>query len=136
MIDTLISGNERDGMLSLKGIMPRHPEIWTWVPKFRVARYLVFGMCLLALLPCSAFASDANVIYEQAMEASYNLDFNTAQRSYEMLTQEYPENPSYWNALASVLWLKIAYGQQKLSLESFSGGSLGTRDSREALDPA
>ncbi len=70
------------------------------------------------------------------MDASYNLDFNIAQRGYEMLTREYPDNPFYWNALASVLWLKIAYGQQKLSLESFSGRGLGTRDSRDNLDPA
>ena len=136
MIETVTNGNERDGMLSLKGIMPRHPQTLACSRGILAAGSLVFGMCLLALLDCSAFASDATAIYEQATDASYNLDFNTAQHGYEMLTQEYPENPSYWNALASVLWLKIAYGQQKLSLESFSGRSLGTKESRDNLDPA
>ena len=104
-------------------------------PYLRIGQF-AFALCAFALLGCFAFASDAKEIYDQSVEAAYNLDFNIAQRGYEILTQQYPENPSYWNALASVLWLKIAFGQQKLSLESFSGRSLGTRDSRDALDPA
>src|ERR1051326_6655792 len=78
-----------------------------------------------------ALAADAKEMYEQAMNASYNLDFNTAERGYESLTRDYPDNPDYWNALASVFWLKTALKQQKLNLESFSGRTLGTRDSRD-----
>src|SRR5215831_2731369 len=84
----------------------------------------------------AALASDAKEIYEQAMNASYNLDFNAAERGYESLTRDFPDNPDYWNALASVIWLKIALKQQKLNLESFSGKSLGTRDSRDTVDPS
>jgi cytochrome c-type biogenesis protein CcmH/NrfG len=52
------------------------------------------------------------------------------------LTRQDPENPVYWNALASTAWLKITYDQQKLNIESFSGGnSFGTRDSKEAVNP-
>ena len=84
---------------------------------------IVIGFCGVA------FAADPKTIYEQSTEALYNLDFNTAQRGYETLTREYPDNPDYWNALASSIWLRILYNQQKLSIESFSGGSLGTRES-------
>ncbi len=66
----------------------------------------------------------------------YNLDFNTAQRGYEALTREYPDNPDYWNAVASSIWLKITFDQQKLNLESFSGRStFGTKESHEKLNP-
>src|SRR5690349_7461611 len=84
----------------------------------------------------AALGSDAKELYEQAMNASYNLDFITAERGYESLTRDFPDNPDYWNALASVIWLKIALKQQKLNLESFSGRTLGTRESRDAVDPA
>src|SRR5581483_1088720 len=40
-------------------------------------------------------------------------------------------------ALASAIWLKITFDQQKLNLESFSGKtSFGTKESHENLDPA
>jgi predicted Zn-dependent protease len=97
---------------------------------------LLLILFALASFDQAALASDAKEIYEQAMNASYNLDFNTAERGYESLTRDYPDNPDYWNALASVIWLKIALKQQKLNLESFSGRTLGTRESRDAVDPA
>jgi len=84
----------------------------------------------------AAAAVDAKVVYDQATDALYNLDFNTAQRGYETLTREYPDNPDYWNALASSIWLRILYNQQKLSIESFSGGSLGTRESGDSVSAA
>jgi len=83
-----------------------------------------------------AVAADPKVVYDQATDALYNLDFNTAQHGYEILTHDYPENPDYWNALAAEIWLKIMYDQQKLNVESFSGSSLGTKNSRDAVSPA
>lgn len=97
---------------------------------------LVLILLPLAQLEQAVFASDPKDSYNLAMNASYNLDFATAERGYEALTREYPDNPDYWNALASVLWLKIALKQQKLNLESFSGRSMGTRDSHDTVDPA
>src|SRR5438093_11851317 len=118
MSETVMSGNERDGMLSLKGIM------------------LSLTLFALSVFAQSVFATDAKQVYEQATNALYNLDFNTAERSYETLTREYPDNPDYWNALASSIWLKITLDQQKLNIESFSGGSsFGTKDSRDAVNP-
>ena len=79
---------------------------------------------------------DAKHVFEEATNALYNLDFNTAERDYETLTRDYPDNPDYWNALAASIWLHIMYDQQKLNVESFSGSSLGTKDSRDTVNPA
>ncbi len=112
-------GNERDGMLSRKGIIVG----------------LSAAVLSLFLFSASA-AAGPNETYKQATEALYNLDFNTAENSFESLTREYPQVADYWNALASAEWLKIIYNQQKLDLESFSSSaSFGTKDSRDALNP-
>src|SRR5215831_20980730 len=116
MIATLMTGNERDGMLSLNGIM------------FRGLPFVVVIVFACGVLVSSA-AVDPKQLYDQSTDAMYNLDFNTAQRGYGTLTRDYPDNPDYWNALASSIWLKIMYDQQKLNVESFSGDSLGTKDS-------
>jgi tetratricopeptide (TPR) repeat protein len=121
MIKIVMNGKDRDGMLSLKGIMFR--------------RYVT--VCLLLLgWSLSAAAADPKVLYDQSTDALYNLDFNTALHGYETLTREYPESPRYWNALASAIYLHIMYDQEKLSMESFSGSSLGTKDSKDAVNPA
>ncbi len=117
MSETVMSGNERDGMLSLKGIM------------------LSLTLFALSVFAQSVFATDAKQVYEQATNALYNLDFNTAERSYETLAREYPDNPDYWNALASAIWVRITFNQQKLNIESFSGPTLGTRDSKDNVNP-
>lgn len=121
-------GKERDGMLSLKGIMLRRC----------VRSVLHCGLVCVFFLTGSvwAAAADPKLIYDQATDALYNLDFNTAQHAYEGLTHDYPENPDYWNALASSIWLRIMYDQQKLNIESFSGQSMGTKDSRDAVSAA
>jgi tetratricopeptide (TPR) repeat protein len=108
-------------MLSLKGIMFRRCVLFY---------AMVFGCCV------SALGADPQVVYQQSTDALYNLDFNTAQRGYETLTREYPDNPDYWNALASSIWLHILYDQQKLNLDSFSGSSLGTKESGDEVNPA
>jgi tetratricopeptide (TPR) repeat protein len=83
-----------------------------------------------------AVGADPKVVYDQATDALYNLDFNTALHGYETLTHDYPNNPDYWNALAAEIWLRIMYDQQKLNIESFSGSSLGTKSSRDAVNQA
>src|SRR5215475_13391194 len=120
----LMTGNERDGMLSLNGIMFRRFA-------FLLVIVLAFGDI------AGAAVVDPKEIYERSTNALYNLDCNTAQSGYETLTHDYPDNPEYWNALASSIWLRITFEQQKLNLESFSGSvQFGTPDSREELDPA
>ena len=110
-------------MLSLNGIMFRRFA-------FLLVTVLAFGAI------AGASAVDPKEVYERSTNALYNLDFNIAQSGYETLTREYPDNPEYWNALASSIWLRITFEQQKLNLESFSGSvRFGTADSREELDP-
>jgi len=100
---------------------------------FRLVATVV--LCLL-LLQYAAAEADPSQIYRESTNALYNLDFSIAQSGYETLTREYPDNPDYWNALASSIWLKITLDQQKLNIESFSGGSsFGTKDSRDAVNP-
>ena len=93
-------------MLSLNGIMFR-------------GSVLVVAVVFACSLVAGAAAVDPKQLYDQSSDAMYNLDFNTAQHGYEALTREYPDNPDYWNALASSIWLKIMFDQQKLNLESF-----------------
>src|SRR5262245_29858625 len=114
-------GKDFDGMLSLKGIMFR---------RFVLVCVMLLGSRLWAT------AADPKLLYDQSTDALYNLDFNTAQHGYETLTHDYPDNPDYWNALASSIWLRILYEQEKLNMESFSGSSLGTKDSRDAVNAA
>jgi len=95
----------------------------------------VFAIVLACGRYTGAASADPKQIYDQSTDALYNLDFNTAQHGYEALTHDYPDNPDYWNALASSIWLKITFDQQKLNLESFSGSSLGTKDSHDAVNP-
>jgi len=122
MMKTVMIGKDRDGILSLKGIM--------------FCRYMWPSIMLLVVCVTTATAgTDPKLIYNQSTDALYNLDFNTAQHGYETLTHDYPDNPDYWNALAASIWLRIMYDQQKLNVESFSGDSLGTKDSRDAVNP-
>jgi tetratricopeptide (TPR) repeat protein len=111
-------------MLSLKGIMLR---------RFAFLLTIILGSGALA----GAAAVDPKEVYDRSTNSLYNLDFNIAQSGYETLTREHPDNPEYWTALASSIWLRITFEQQKLNLESFSGSvTFGTRDSRDEVDPA
>src|SRR5262245_2789260 len=118
----VMTGKERDGMLSLKGIM-----------FFR--RAMLFQLIVVCeLFLQTAAAADSNAIYQQSTDALYNLDFSTAQSGYEGLTREFPDNPDYWNGLASSIWLKVMFDQQKLNIESFSSrSSFGTRESGDTV---
>jgi tetratricopeptide (TPR) repeat protein len=105
-----------------------------WI-MFRRSKWF-FAIALLYAVGASA-AGDPRQLYEQSADALYNLDFSTAEHGYEALTHDFPDYPDYRTALASAIWLKITFTQQKLSLESFSGrSSFGTRDSHVSLDPA
>jgi len=112
--------------------MSFHSVIRGHAPTFRAD---ILVSLALFIVGQSALAADPKQIYDEATNALYNLDFNTAQHGYETLTREHPDNPDYWNGLASAIWLKISFDQQKLSLESFSGRSLGTRDSKDTVNP-
>lgn len=90
---------------------------------------------LVLLLFRPALAQNREQIYQEGVEALYNLDFTLAEKHFRRLTELEPENPSPWNQVASTLWLKIVAEQEKLNLESFSGASLGTDASTDTVSP-
>jgi tetratricopeptide (TPR) repeat protein len=78
------------------------------------------------------FAADPPRTYADGLNHLYSLDFAEAEDAFRSLTRDYPDNPDYWNALASSYWLKILYNQQKLNMESFTGKDrFGTAESKD-----
>lgn len=111
-------GKVRDWMLSRNGII---------APRLLVLLVVSFGLV-------DAGPVLGQTIDPEAREALYNLDFDVAEEKFEQLTVDDPDNPTYWNLLASSIWLKIVYEQEKMNLDSFSGARIGGRDSGEVVD--
>jgi tetratricopeptide (TPR) repeat protein len=97
----------------------------------------VIPVLLFLFVGLPAFAADPQQTYAEGIDQLYSLDFAASEASFRSLTRDYPDNPDYWNALASSYWLKILYNQQKLNMESFSGKDrFGTMDSKEDVSEA
>ncbi len=92
-------------------------------------------LAAIALSASPAVAQDPNAIYAKAVEALYNLDFSTAEQTFNSLTHQDESNPDYWNGIASTMLMKILYDQQKFNTDSFTGNSIGTKSSKETVDP-
>jgi tetratricopeptide (TPR) repeat protein len=97
-----------------------------------------FVMCLLLCL-CMAPVVLAQApqatepLYADGANHLYNLDFREAEAAFLSLTKSHPDNPDYWNSLATTYWLKILYNQQKFNMETFSHKDrFGTDDSRDS----
>ncbi len=92
------------------------------------------GIMALLLSASLVVASPQPVVsYEQAVDALYNLDFSIAESAFHSLIQKDESNPDNWNGLASTIWLKILYDQQKLNADSYSGADIGGKRSRDAV---
>jgi tetratricopeptide (TPR) repeat protein len=88
---------------------------------------------LLLLLSNSVSAQSREQIYQEGTEALYNLYFSTAEQRFRTLTQMDADDPTYWSAVTSTLWLEIIASQEKLNMDSFSGATIGTSDSKEIV---
>jgi tetratricopeptide (TPR) repeat protein len=98
----------------------------------RKAAITVLVCALLAQGEKNAFAADPPPLYQHGVEKLYNLYFDEAESDFKKLTKEYPDDPLYWNSLASTIWLKMLYSQQKLNIESFSlKDTFGTTQSKD-----
>jgi len=99
----------------------------------RHAKLIGLFLCFLASSPVFAQASRTSAaLYEEGSSHLYNLDFTEAEAAFISLTKSQPNNPDYWNSLATTYWLKILYGQQKFNMESFSQKDrFGTDDSKD-----
>src|SRR5678815_1347904 len=94
----------------------------------------ILVLSFLSFVALPAFAADPQQTYSEGIGQLYSLDFAASETTFRSLTREYPDNPDYWNALASSYWLKILYNQQKLNLESFSSKDrFGTMESKDCL---
>jgi len=74
-------------------------------------------------------------IYQEAVEALYNLDFSIAERHFDSLIHQDESNPDYWNGRASTILLRILYEQQKFNTESFTGNTIGAKGSKDTVNP-
>ena len=125
MGDSVTTGRVRDLMLSRKGII--------------VSRWVLVGLLVVSfLLVVLVLLVDAGRVAGQtidpvALEALYNLDFDVAEGKFLQLTEEDPTNPTYWNLLASSIWLKIVYQQEKMNLVGYTGSSLGNAETETRL---
>lgn len=104
-------------------------------------RRFAIAAVVCALAVCAGaqpiFAADPRMTYQHGVDSLYNLDFNLAEADFKNLTTEQPNDPLYWNGLASTVWLKILYDQQKLNIESFSlKDTFGTSQSKDSLNAA
>ncbi len=95
--------------------------------------WIVFLCAYVLSGVCAAQTRDQT--HQEALDALYSLDFTSAEIKLRSLTQNNPENPTYWNQLATSMWLRIVAGQEKLNLESFSGAALGTPESTDRVSP-
>ncbi len=99
-------------------------------------RLFVIPFVLIAAIAIPSFAAQTTPTYTQALDALYNLDFNIAEKTFDSLIAQDRANPDYWNGLASTIWLKILYDQQKFNLDSYSGSSIGSNNSHDSVNPA
>jgi tetratricopeptide (TPR) repeat protein len=82
-------------------------------------------------------AADPQQTYADGTNQLFSLDFAAAEASFRSMARDFPDNPDYWNALASTYWLKTLYNQQKLNMESFSGKDrFGSMDSKDTVSTA
>jgi hypothetical protein len=104
---------------------------------FQRFRLLVVLVLACGVLKLPGAGADPKPLYDRSAKALYNLDFPTAEQGFETLTRDYPDSPDYWNALASAIFLRITFEQQKLNLESWATGlTFGTRESTDEVNPA
>jgi pentatricopeptide repeat protein len=99
--------------------------------------FLLSVLVVTGLLVPPGFAADPDRDYANGFQDLYNLDFDSSDALFRSLTDEFPDNPDYWNARASSYWLRILYTQQKLSMEAFSSKDrFGTLDSKDSVSEA
>src|SRR4029453_5269721 len=112
--------------------------------KTRRIKRMMLGRCflpslliILSLSVSPSLAASPQQAYADGLDHLYSLDFSASEASFRSLTRDYPDNPDYWNALASSYLLKTLYDQQKLNMESFdSKDRFGPIDSKDSVSEA
>ena len=94
------------------------------------------SLALVNADPVRAQAADTEQypVDPEILDALYNLDFDVAERKLQALVEDAPESARLWNLLASSIWLKITYEQEKLGLDRYMGDRLDDDGSNERLN--
>ena len=127
MSDTVTNGTVSERMLSRKGIITTR-----WV----LAIILVMSFALVHAGPLRAQVARTGPdrIDPEVLDALYSLDFDVAERMLEVLVDGAPESARMWNLLASSIWLKIVFEQEKLGLDNYMGNRLGGDSSNDRVN--
>ncbi len=123
----MTNGVVLERMLSRKGII---------AVRRALALFLVLSFGLVYAGPAQGqeVASQPDLVPPEVIEALYSLDFEVAEAKLQVLVDENPENPRLWNLLASSIWLKLLYEQEKLGLDRYMGNRLGGDGSNDRVD--
>ncbi len=129
MRENVTNGTVAVRMLSRKGII-----LTRWA---RVV-FLVVSFALVHAGPVRGQAPRTvpDPVDPEILTALYSLDFDVAERKLEVLAEAEPDNGRLWNLLASSIWLKIVFEQEKLSLDRYMGNRLGGDSADDRVDEA
>ena len=85
--------------------------------------------------PMPVQSSTAGETEAEAIDAVYSLDFDEAESKFVALAEQDPGNSRMWNLLASSIWLKIVFEQEKLNLDAYSSSNFAGRDPEDLVSP-
>ena len=94
-----------------------------------------FGLVSVGPVKGQTARAEPDLVDPEIIYALYSLDFDVAEAKLQTLVDENPENARLWNLLASSIWLKILYEQEKFGLDRYMGNRLGGNDSNDEFDP-
>ena len=124
---TVMNGTVSERILSRKGIIV---SVWALVVILVVSSGLVHAGPVRGQIA----AGEADPVDPEVLDALYNLDFDVAERKLEVLVSDAPQNGRLWNLLASSIWLKIVFEQEKLSLDRYMGNRLDGDSANDQVD--
>ncbi len=94
-----------------------------------------FGLVSAGPIEAQAVRPAPDLVDPEIIDALYSLDFDVAEAKLQILVGENPDNARLWNLLASSIWLKLTYEQEKLGLDRYMGNRLGGDGSNDRVDP-
>ncbi len=120
-------------------MMPDRVRARRVAPKGAALLLLAFCGTLLhwsaAANPIPVQSATAGETEAEAIDALYNLDFDEAESKFMALVEQDPGNSRMLNLLASSIWLKIVFEQEKLNLDAYSSSNFAGRDSEDLVSP-
>ncbi len=129
MRDIVTSGPVSVRMVCRNGIIASRWALVTFL-------VIVFGLVHAGPVTAQVPRSEPDPVDPEVLDALYSLDFDVAERKLEVLVADAPQSGRLWNLLASSIWLKIVFEQQKFRLDRYMGNRLGGDSSNDQVDQA